>query len=102
MLISGVVCLKSEAECRHLFHRAYNALIPGGLIIVQDFMQIGRSSVQQFLDIMMDLYLKIAFNGEASDRKGDEVQSWLTDVGFINPQQIALPTQYALIIAEKS
>ncbi|NEP59334.1 MAG: methyltransferase domain-containing protein [Symploca sp. SIO2G7] len=101
VLISGVVCTKSEAECRYLFQRAYNALIPGGLIIVQDFMQIGRSSQQQFLDIMMDLYLKIAFNPGASDRLGDEVQSWLTDVGFINPQQIPLPTQFALIIADK-
>jgi len=49
----------------------------------------------------MDLYLKIAFNPGASDRQGDEVQSWLTDVGFINPQQIPLPTQFALIIADK-
>lgn len=101
VLISGVVCTKSDAECRHLFQRAYNALIPQGLIIVQDFLQIGRGSSQQFLDIMMDLYLKIAFNPEASDRLGDEVQSWLTDLGFINPQQIALPTQYALILAQK-
>lgn len=40
-------------------------------------------------------------NVEARDRQGDEVQSWLTDEGFINPQQIALPTQYALILAQK-
>ncbi|MEM9272205.1 MAG: hypothetical protein AAGA80_04460 [Cyanobacteria bacterium P01_F01_bin.143] len=50
---------------------------------------------------MMDLYLKIAFDPGASDRAGDDVESWLTDVGFINPQQIALPTQYVLIVAEK-
>ncbi len=101
VLISGVVCTKSETECIHLFDRAYNALIPGGLIIVQDFMQIGRSSQQQSLDIMMDLYLKIAFDPQASDRHGDQVQSWLTAVGFIHPQQIPLPTQYALILAKK-
>ena len=101
VLISGVVCTKSHPECLHLFHRAYDALIPGGLIIIQDFMQIDRSSQQQFLDIMMDLYLKIAFNPEASDRLGDEVQSWLTEVGFINPRQIPLPTQYALMLATK-
>lgn len=101
VLISGVVCTISATECRTIFARAYNALVPGGLVIVQDFMQIGRSSSQQFLDIMMDLYLKIAFNPEASDRLGDQVQSWLTEVGFINPQQIPLPTQYALILANK-
>lgn len=101
VLISGVVCTKSDTECLHLFQRASDALIPGGLIIIQDFMQIGRGSSQQFLDIMMDLYLKIAFNPQASDRLGDEVQSWLTDLGFVNPQQIALPKQYALIVAQK-
>ena len=83
VLISGVVCTISDAECQHLFERAYKSSISGGLIIVQDFMQIGRGSSQQFLDIMMDLYLKIAFNPEASDRPGDKVQSWLTDAGFI-------------------
>lgn len=101
VLISGVVCTKSEEECIHLFHRAYNALIPGGLMIVQDFMQIDRSSQQQFLDIMMDLYLKIAFDPSASDRLGDEVESWLKEAGFMETQQIPLPTQYALILAKK-
>ncbi len=101
VLISGVVCTKSETECLHLFHRAYNALSSGGLIIIQDFMQIDRSSQQQSLDIMMDLYLKIAFDPGASDRLGDEVQSWLLEVGFIHPKQIPLPTQYALILAKK-
>ncbi len=101
VLISGVVCTKSAAECRSLFLRAYHALLPKGLIIVQDFMQIGRDTQQQFLDTMMDLYLKIAFDPGASDRQGDEVQSWLEDVGFLNFQQIPLPTQYALIVANK-
>lgn len=101
VLISGVVCTKSAAECRSLFRRAYNALLPNGLVIVQDFMQISRDAQQQFLDTMMDLYLKIAFDPGASDRQGDEVQSWLDEVGFINPQQVAMPTQYALIMASK-
>ena len=101
VLISGVVCTKSESECINLFHRAYDALLPGGLMIVQDFMQIGRSSSQQFLDIMMDLQLKIAFDPGASDRLGDEVESWLKQAGFIETQQIPLPSQYALILGKK-
>lgn len=101
VLISGVMCITSEEGFRKLLRRSYDALLPGGFIIVQDFMRIDRSQERTFLDTMMDLYLKIAFAPNASDRQGDEVASWLTDTGFINPKQIALPTQLALITAEK-
>jgi ubiquinone/menaquinone biosynthesis C-methylase UbiE len=101
VLISGVVCITSEKDFRQLLRRSYDALLPGGLVIVQDFMRIDRSQERTFLDTMMDLYLKIAFDPNASDRQGDEVASWLTDTGLINPKQIALPTQLALITAEK-
>ncbi|NEP63123.1 MAG: methyltransferase domain-containing protein [Symploca sp. SIO2G7] len=101
VLISGVVCISSEEGFRKLLHRSYDALLPGGLVIIQDFMRIDRSQERTFLDTMMDLYLKIAFDPNASDRQGDEVASWLTDTGFINPKQIALPTHLALITAQK-
>ncbi len=101
VLISGVVCITSQDEFRRLLRRSYDALLPGGLMIVQDFMRIDRSQERTFLDTMMDLYLKIAFDPNASDRHGDEIVSWLTDTGFINPKQIALPTQLALITAQK-
>ncbi len=101
VLISGVVLIVAEEMCRRVFHRAYNALRPGGLIIVQDYMQIDHSPKRHFLDMMMDLYVLIAFAPNAGDRKGDEVASWLTEAGFTNPKQIPLPTHLALIIAEK-
>ncbi len=101
VLISGVVCIKSENECRQIFFRAYDALQPGGVVIVQDFMRIGGNSRKIFLDTMMDLYLKVAFAPEAGDYKGEEVVSWLEDTGFIKNKQISLPTQLNLITAEK-
>ena len=101
VLISGVVLIVAEEMCRRVFHRAYNALRPGGLIIVQDYMQIDHSPKRHFLDMMMDLYVLIAFAPNAGDRKGDDVASWLTDAGFNNPKQIPLPTHLALITAEK-
>lgn len=51
--------------------------------------------------VLMDLYLKIAFDPGASYRLGDEVESWLKEAGFIETKQIPLPTQYALMIAKK-
>jgi ubiquinone/menaquinone biosynthesis C-methylase UbiE len=101
VLISGIVCIKSENESRKIFHLAYEALQPGGTVIVQDFMRIGDDPQKNFLDTMMDLYLKIAFAPEAGDFEGEEVVSWLKDTGFIKHKQILLPTQLNLIVAEK-
>lgn len=101
VLISGVVLIKSEDDCRRLFHRAYDALAPGGLIIVQDFMRIDHSAKRHFLDTMMDMYVLVGFDPGASDRYGDAYAAWLTDTGFANINKIPLPTQLAIITAEK-
>ena len=101
VLISGVVLIKSEDECRRIFRRAYDALLPGGLIIVQDFMRIDHSEKRHFLDTMMDLYVLLGFAPQAGDRYGDEYAAWLIDTGFIHIKQIPLPTHLALITAEK-
>lgn len=101
VLISGVVLIKSKEECCGLFRRAYDALLSGGLIVVQDFMRIDHSSRRRFLDTMMDLYVLIGFDPRSSDRFGEEVASWLRDTGFTNLRQVPLPTQLALITAEK-
>jgi ubiquinone/menaquinone biosynthesis C-methylase UbiE len=101
VLISGVVLIKSEDDCRQVFRRAYDALLPGGLIIVQDFMRIDHSDRRRFLDTMMDMYVLVGFDPNAGDRYGDEYAGWLTDTGFINIDQIPVPTQLAMITAEK-
>ena len=101
VLISGVVLIKSEEDCRSLFRRAYGALRPGGLIIVQDFMRIDQSDKRRFLDTMMDLYVLVGFDPGAADRYGDQYAGWLTEAGFTSISQIPLPTQLAIITAEK-
>ena len=51
VLISGVVLIKSEAENRKLLQLAYDAMVPGGLIIVQDFMRMDTSLVLGYGDL---------------------------------------------------
>lgn len=101
VLISGVVLIKSEEECRNIFRRAYDALVPGGLIIVQDFMRVDHSEKRRFLDTMMDMYVVVGFDPGAGDRYGDAYAAWLSDTGFTKPTQIPLPTQLAIITADK-
>ena len=101
VLISGVVLIKSAEESRKLFRLAYDLLLPGGMIIIQDYMRIGESAERNRLDTFEDMYVLVAFDPGAGDREGTEVASWLEDSGFQNTKTIALPTQLALVTAEK-
>ena len=100
-LISGIVLIKSEEDSRQLFKRAYDVLVPGGMVIIQDYMRIDHSPERNRLDTFEDMYVLVAFDPGAGDREGDEVASWLEDVGFQNPKLIPLPTQLALVTGEK-
>ena len=100
-LISGVVLITSEEASRRMFKLAHEALVPGGIIMVQDYMRLDHSPVRNKLDTMENLYVMVAFHPGAQDREGEEIVSWLEDTGFINPKMIPLPTQLALITAEK-
>ena len=100
-LISGIVLIKSEEDCRQLLARTRDVLVPGGTVIIQDYMRIDHSPERRRLDTLEDMYVLVAFDPGAGDREGDEVTSWLEDAGFQNPKMIPLPTQLALITAEK-
>ena len=100
-LISGVVLIKSEEECRRMFKLAFDHLLPGGMIIVQDYMRIDFSPERMKLDTLENMYVLVAFDPGAEDREGEQVASWLEDTGFKSPQMIPLPTQLAVITAGK-
>lgn len=101
VLISGVVLIKSPEECLHLLRLAYQVLVAGGLLIVQDFMRVDHSPQRSFMDTLMDLYVLIAFDPGAGDRFGEEVAGWVRETGFSHIKTIPLPTHLALLIAEK-
>ena len=101
VLISGVVVAVPQETVRRLFRVAFDGLRPGGLIIVQDFMRIDTSPARRFMDTMMDLYLRIAFNPDTGNYAGEEVAAWLREAGFRDPALVPLPTHLALVTAHK-
>ena len=101
VLVSGVVLIKSEEDCRRLFKLAHDSLQPGGLMIVQDYLRLDFSSERKRLDTMENMYVLVAFDPGAEDRDGAEVASWLQKVGFEDPKMVPLPTQLSLITAQK-
>ena len=100
-LISGVVLIKPEEDCRKLFKLAFEILEPGGLVVIQDYMHIEDDPARKRLDTLEDLYVLVVFDPGAGDREGAEVASWLEEAGFQNTKAIQLPTQLGLVTAEK-
>ena len=100
-LISGVVLIKPEKDCRELFKLALDILEPGGLVVVQDYMRLDDNPERNHLDTLEDLYVLVAFDPGAGNREGAQIASWLEDTGFIDAKKIPLPTQLGLITAEK-
>ena len=101
VLISGVVLIKQEEDCRRLIKLAYELLAPEGMIIIQDYMRIGDSPERKKLDTLENMYVLVAFDPGAGDREGEEVASWIGDAGFKNTRLIPVPTQLSIITAEK-
>ena len=100
-LISGVILIKPEEDCRRLFKLAYDLLNPGGLVVIQDYMRLEDNPERNELDTLEDLYVLVAFDPGAGNREGAEVAAWLEDTGFKNTNKIPLPTQLGLVTAEK-
>lgn len=101
VLVSGVVLITAAEASIRMFNLAHKLLVPGGMIIVQDYMRIDYSPGREKLDTMENLYVLVAFDPGAGDRDGEEVASWLRDAGFTNTKLIPVPTQLALVTAEK-
>jgi len=101
VLISGVVIIKSEEDCRRLIKLAHDLLVPGGIIIIHDYMRMDDSPERKKLDTLENMYVLVVFNSGAGDREGEEVASWLRDTGFKTTNLIPVPTQLSIITAEK-
>ncbi len=102
VLISGVVLIKPEEDCRRLIKLAYELLAPEGMIIIQDYMRMADSPERKKLDTLENMYVLVVFDPGAGDREGEEVASWLGNAGFKHAKLIPVPTQLSIIIAEKS
>ena len=64
-------------------------------------MRVDHSAERSFMDMLMDIYVLIAFDPGAGDRFGEEVDGWLKETGFNESEMIPLPTHLALIVAHK-
>jgi predicted O-methyltransferase YrrM len=103
VLFSGVVCAEDEETVHSLFRKAYAALAPGGIVIVQDALQMpsDAGSGRAQLMALFDLLLLLVYNAKGGARSGDTIALWLERVGFRAAKLIPFPSLFSLVVAKR-
>ena len=101
VLISGILCLNSLETSRLVFRKAYESMVSGGLIIVQDIMRIGPYTETTPYMAVISVLCALFYGGGGEIHSGHEMAEGLMSVGFTSPEQIPLPGMYSLVTALK-
>ncbi len=80
VLLSGVLHGLTEANCKKVLRKAYNALETGGLIVIQE-MLLDDEEAKPLFPALFSLNMTLGASYSAAD-----IMSWLYDVGFIKAE----------------
>jgi tRNA G37 N-methylase Trm5 len=90
---------EGEARSKKLLKRVFDALAPGGVIAIQEFLANDDRSGPP---IAMIFALNMLVNTDHGDTfTFPEISSWLEAVGFTNTRQLDAPGPSPLILATK-
>jgi predicted O-methyltransferase YrrM len=98
MLLSGVLHGLTDAKCKKMLRKAYNALEPGGLVVIQE-MLLDDEEAKPLFPALFSLNMTLGASYTAA-----EIMSWLYDTGFVKAEvkEVAgAPWMDHVIIAKK-
>lgn len=96
ILLNAICHMFSEEQNRELFRRARKALLPGGRLVVQDFiLNDGKTGPAQAA--LFSLNMLVGTEGGAS-YSGAEYVEWMRAAGFAAMRRIELPGPSGLMI----
>lgn len=99
VLISAICHMLSEEENRGLLAKAFQALAPGGRVVIQDFILDPDKTSPRTAALFS---LNMLVNTEhGSDYSVDEYSAWLHDAGFASSERVRLPGPTGLMIGKK-
>lgn len=99
-LFSHFMTIWSEDKDKLLFQKAYNALNPGGKVMIFNQMQHDDGTGPLFASIGSPYFLAIA-TGEGMLYSWKEYQEWMAAAGFKNIKTYTLPRAHGVIVGEK-
>jgi len=89
VLMSNIVHSEEEADNTHLMARCFDAISPGGLIVLKDHV-MNRELTDPRAGAVFSLYLLLTTRGR--DYSFDEIAGWLSAAGFIDTKMQRLPS----------
>jgi len=100
VLFSGTLCQEAPDVYSTLLKKAYQSMVTGGLVIIQDLMRMDGEENDPTL-ALYDLYLVLVYWYHGGVHNADEIAYSLTSVGFGDIQKIPLEGLFSIITAVK-
>ncbi|MEJ2051414.1 MAG: methyltransferase, partial [Calditrichota bacterium] len=96
-LLSSILHIYSPEDNRKVLKRLYQAMIPGGKVIIRDFL-LNRDKTGPLTGALFAINMLVNTDrGNAYSQK--EIKSWLKQAGFIKIRRIKLTGNMALLEA---
>ena len=100
-LVFNVVHAHDPEDNRRLLERVYDALAPGGRVVVLDqFESEARTPAWTAALAFVDLNYRVTIGARVYEER--DVVGWLTDVGFVNPRRESVGPGTGVVVAERN
>ena len=97
--IGHIIHSEGEERSRRLLKKVFEALAPGGVIAIQEFVP---NDDRTGPTVALIFALNMLVNTEAGDTYTfSEMSQWLREAGFVNPRLLEVPAVSPLILADK-
>jgi len=99
VLLSAICHMLSPQQNRDLLRRCYDALAPGGRVVIQDFL-LNPDKTGPRTAALFSLNMLVETRSGASYSE-DEYAAWLREAGFQDVQRMLLPGPTGLMVASR-
>ena len=101
VLLSNILHDNPEDSCRQLLVKSRDALVDGGLVVINEFF-LEKGGAAPPVSAVFALLMMLENQG-AAEYSTSEIEQWLLDAGFVDPvaQQLPEPSPMVVIVARK-
>jgi predicted O-methyltransferase YrrM len=101
VLLANILHDNAEEDCRALLGKSYDALIDGGLVVVNEF-YLEDGGVYPPVSGTFALLMMLENQG-AAEYPASEIEQWLLEAGFVDPvaHRLPEPSPMVVIVARK-
>jgi ubiquinone/menaquinone biosynthesis C-methylase UbiE len=101
VLLSNILHDNSEESCRQLLAKSYQALLQGGLVVINEFF-LDEGGTSPPVAAIFSLLMMLENQG-AAEYPSEQIKRWLLEAGFTDPaaRRLPEPSPMVLLVARK-